>query len=55
MSESERGQKVYSPKLTWKEENPFSYRFNNKVITRLEKVTEQVRKENGIKHKDKNH
>lgn len=55
MSKSEKAKDLVSPSLTWKEQNPFFYRFNSKVITRLEKVTKQARKDNGINHKNEHH
>lgn len=55
MLESGRVRELFPTSLTWEEQNPFSYRFNNRVITRLEKVTEQVRRDNGMPSKEKHH
>ena len=43
MSESTETKKSGSTDLTWEEQNPFSYRFDVEVLTKLQEAVEKVR------------
>jgi hypothetical protein len=43
MSESTEKRKAGSTELTWKEKNPFSYRFSAEGVEKLEKIVEKVK------------